>query len=98
MTLGIEKKKSILKIGALVFSISVLCIACSSDSSSETKYPYTYSYEANGCTTQAITSYSQVALCKNLLDNVLNNDCAHEQRNATYEAQNCAQALGIADN
>ena len=84
--------KCILKIGTLVFSISFLLTACGSDGGSEATYPYTYNYQNtdNGkvtCTTQAITSYSQIHLCKNLLDDQMNNFCAHDQRDRPWHSQ-----------
>ena len=90
--------KRILSFGILASSLFFLA-SCSSDGGSETNYPQTYVYTEDGvCTTPTVTSRSIDELCRNLLDNDLNNFCAPEQRNAAYEYNRCAKVLGIADN
>lgn len=90
--------RPILNFGILAFSIVILS-SCGSDKDTKPEYPYTYTYTEEGiCSTPSVTSSSANELCRNLLDNQLNNSCAPQQRGATFELHQCSKVLGIANN
>ena len=48
-----------------------------------------------GCSTGSVQADSLYDYCTNLLDDELNNYCAHRQRMQKFRFENCQQVIGI---